>query len=922
MKKFIIAGILLGIGSRLIAAASFSLYNLTCEQEENPVGIETLIPHFSWKIHSETPGFIQKAYQIIVADSEDQIKANRGNVWESGKVYASQSILIPFSGKTLKSGTTYYWKVRIWNPQKKVSEWSIPQRFSMGLLTEADWNGAKWIALENDDESARRVPGLIVGRDPLPGTKFKNPQFRKEFTVPKEVKQAMVFVSGLGHFEMYLNGNKVGTNFLDPGWTKYDKSALYVTFDVTRQLQTGKNAFALMLAGGFYLTPNSRYLKIYNAFGMPKMKLCLQIEYTDGTREVVISDRHWKSTESATTYSSIYGGEDYNANLEQEGWMLPGFEDSHWHTPVLSEKKIPLHSQRSTPLCVREALPAVRSWKTEKGNWVYDFGQNFSGIPQIRVKGTKKQEIKLFPGELTHPDGTVNQTSSGGPVWFSYIPTGKGDTETWQPRFTYFGFRYVEVEGAVPAGQENPTGLPEIEAITGLHTSNSAPEAGNFICSKPIFNQTHTLIDWAMRSNMASVLTDCPHREKLGWLEEAYLMQHSLQYRYNLSRLYEKIMEDMAQAQTPEGIIPTIAPEYIRFDSGFEDTPEWGSAFLICPWNIYQWYGDQRLIAKYYPQMKRYLDYLTSRAEHHILSYGLGDWYDLGPNPPGYAQLTSNGVTATATYYYNTTLMQQMAALLGKTEDEKHYKKLAAEIKQAFNRHFFKKDQQIYDRNSQTSNAVALCFDLVEPEYKETILRNLIKDIRQRNNALTAGDIGYRYLLKALELNGYEEVIYDMNSRYDVPGYGYQLAQGATALTESWKALRTSSNNHFMLGHLMEWLYSGLGGIRQQEGSVAFRKVRIDPQIVGNVKYARTAYESPYGTIRCEWQKHSGEFLLQVEIPANCEAVVVLPTSKIENVSNNGVPLVHSPYKTFTQSGKKKLEVQIGSGSYRFQCKE
>lgn len=922
MKKLSILGILLGICFRLTASASFSLYNLTCEQEENPVGIATLIPHFSWKIHSGKRGFYQKAYELRVADSKYQLATNQANVWETGKVSSSESLLIPFAGNKLKPGHTYYWKVRIWDQEKKVSEWSTVQCFTVGLLNETDWKGAQWIALEKEDPSSLRIPGLIAGRDPLPDTKIRNPQFRKEFTVRKELRRATVYVSGLGHFELSLNGNKVGTNFLDPGWTKYDQSSLYVTFDITRELKSGINTFATTLAGGFYHTPHTRYLKIYNAFGKPKMKLCLQMEYTDGTSETILSDQSWKTTESATTFSSIYGGEDYNANLEEKGWMLEGFDDSKWSTPFVAENKVPLHSQRATPLCIRQELPAVRNLKTPKGNWVYDFGQNFSGIVRIRVKGNTQQEIKLFPAELTNPDGTVNQYSSGGPFWFSYTTRGEGETETWQPRFTYYGFRYVEIEGAVPPGQENPDNLPELEEITGLHTSNSAEEAGSFICSKPIFNQTHELIDWAMRSNMASVLTDCPHREKLGWLEEAYLMQHSLQYRYDLARLYGKIMEDMSQAQTPEGIIPTIAPEYVRFDSGFENTPEWGSAFIVCPWNIYQWYGDKRPILKYYPQMKKYLSYLASRAENHILSYGLGDWYDLGPNPPGYAQLTSNGVTATATYYYNTTLLQQMAALLGENEDEKHYKELAAEIRTAFNNRFFNKDTQIYDRNSQTANAIALYFNLVEPAYKEQVLQNLIGDIRKRGNALTAGDIGYRYLLKALELNGCEEVIYDMNSRYDVPGYGYQLAEGATALTESWKALRNSSNNHFMLGHLMEWLYSGLGGIRQQEGSVAFRKIRIDPQTVGDVNYARTAYESPYGTIRCEWQKKVGEFLLRIEIPENCEALVCLPAHKAEYVTESGVPITDCRDVAFTKGEKNKLNVQVGSGSYRFRCKE
>ncbi len=921
MKRILFFALWLGTFLQGVSSASFSLYHLTCEQEENPLGIETPIPYFSWKIHSDTHGFYQKAYQIIVADSPKKIDLDQGNIWQSGKVRSSESILIPFGGTPLKAGTTYYWKARVWNQEKKVSEWSTTQCFTMGMLHAEDWNGAKWIALEKDEESLRRVPGLIVGRDPLPDVTFKNPQFRKEFKVTKEIQKAVIYVSGLGHFELFLNGQKTGTNFMDPGWTHYDQSILYVTFDVTQSLQNGANVLALMLGGGFYQTPNSRYLKLYNSFGMPKMKLLLQLEYADGTTEYVPSGEDWKTTESAITFSSIYGGEDYDASREQKGWMLPGYGDSHWNTPVIATVNAPLHSQRATPLSIVEELPVVRSWKTPAGNWVYDLGQNFSGIPRIRVQSAGTHEIKLYPAELTHPDGRVNQYSSGGPFWFSYTTPPETSTTSWQPQFTYYGFRYIEVEGAIPAGQENPENRPVIEEITGLHTCNSAREAGRFQCSNPLFNQTHTLIDWAMRSNMASVFTDCPHREKLGWLEEAYLMQPSLQYRYNLARLYEKVLADMAQAQTQEGIIPTIAPEYVRFDSGFEDTPEWGSAFIICPWNIYQWYGDRRLIERYYPQMKKYLNYLTSRADSHILSYGLGDWYDLGPNPPGYSQLTSNGVTATATYYYNTTLLQQMAALLGETQDEEYFAQLATEIRKAFNLRFFDADKQTYDRNSQTANAMALYFELVEPRYKAQILQNLIHDIRQRGNALTAGDVGYRYLLKALEANGCQEIIFDMNSRYDVPGYGYQLAAGATSLTESWTALGSSSNNHFMLGHLMEWLYSGLGGIRPEEGSVAFRKIRIDPQVVGNVRNANTRYESPYGTIRCEWELQKEDYLLEIQIPENCEAVVFLPSYPASQVTVNGILLEKNKEVSVKGMENTKMKVQVGSGTYRFHCK-
>ncbi|MDR3260200.1 MAG: glycoside hydrolase family 78 protein [Tannerella sp.] len=904
------------------AAPSFSLYDLTCEQEENPMGIDTQQPCFSWKTYAVERGFIQSAYRILVADAPELLAQERGNIWDSGKALSSQSVLVAFAGQPLKSSAVYYWKVRTWDKSGNPSVWSEVQSFATGLLSEKEWGKAAWIALEKDRKDEYIVPGLTDVRKGLDGRKtgfYKLPQFRKTFTLQKPLKRAVAYVVGLGHFEFFLNGEKVGNHFLDAGWTKYDKQALYVSFDVTRRLQAGENALGMMLGNGFYNTPFERYLKLLISHGAPKLKLQLRLEYADGTTEEIGSDASWKATESPITFSSIYGGEDYDAGREQDGWMKPGFNDASWQNALPTDYAGTLISQRATPLTVHSEIPTVNYYKNAKGNWLYDLGQNFSGIIRLTVQSNGSRTVRFRPAELLNADSTANQTASGDPIYFTYTPKGDHRTEHWQPQFTYYGFRYVEVEGAVPAGQENPERLPEIVSLTGLHTCNSAPEVGSFACSKPMFNRIHSLIDWAIRSNMASVFTDCPHREKLGWLEEAHLMQYSLQYRYNLSRQYAKVMNDMRTSQLANGCIPTIAPEYVRFANGFEDTPEWGSAFIICPWYVYQWYGDRRLLDEYYPAMQRYLDYLGTRADNHIVAYGLGDWYDIGPKHPGYAQLTSNGVTATAIYYYNTTIMQQVASLLGKSGDATRYGALAGEIKKAFNVAFYDAVTGKIERNSQTANAIALYAGLVEDEHRAAILQNLIDDIRSRNNALTAGDVGYRYVLRALEEGGRSDVIFDMNSKYDVPGYGWQLAHGATALTESWQAYGFVSNNHFMLGHLMEWLYSGLGGIRQQENSVAFREALIDPQIVGDVRSAQTRYESSYGTIRCEWEKTDDSYRISVSIPANSTAKIALPATDTRQVTTYGLPLSASDDIKPAGTENGKLWVTVGSGTYQFE---
>jgi hypothetical protein len=904
----------------LSAAPLFSLYDLTCEQEQNPVGIDTPHPCFSWKTFAEGRGFVQSAYRILVSDTPEALAQERGNIWDSGKQASFQSVLVPFDGAPLKSSTVYYWTVRTWDKAGNPSAWSLAQSFATGLLSEKDWGKAGWIALEKDHRDEYIVPGLTNVKKGLDGRKtgfYKLPQFRKTFTLRKPVKRAVAYVAGLGQFDFFLNGEKVGNHFLDAGWTKYDKEALYVSFDVTDRLHAGENALGVMLGNGFYNTPSERYLKLLISHGAPKMKLHLRIEYDGGKVEEIVSDPSWKAAESPVTFSSIYGGEDYDARRLQEGWTAAGFDDGAWANALPADYPGRLLAQRATPLTIHSEIPAVRLYRNGKGNWLYDLGQNFSGIVRLSVQSNESRTLRLRPAELLNADSTVNQSATGAPYCFTYTTRG-GGTEEWQPQFTYYGFRYVEVEGAVPVGRENPENLPEIVSLTGLHTCNSAAEAGSFVCSKSMFNQIHTLIDWAIRSNMASVFTDCPHREKLGWLEEAHLMQYSLQYRYNLVRQYAKIMNDMRTSQLANGCIPTIAPEYVRFANGFEDTPEWGSAFIICPWYVYRWYGDRRLLEEYYPAMQRYLDYLTTRADNHIIAYGLGDWFDIGPKRPGYAQLTSNGLTATAIYYYNTTILQQVASLLDKPADADRYAELAGKIKKAFNDTFYDPSTGRIERNSQTANAIALYVGLVDDDRRDAILQNLIGDIRSRNNALTAGDVGYRYVLRALEEGGRSDVIFDMNSKYDVPGYGWQLAHGATALTESWQAYGFVSNNHFMLGHLMEWLYSGLGGLRQQENSVAFREIRIDPQIVGDVRNAQTRYESPYGTIRCEWERTAGDYRLLVSIPANCTAKIGLPATDARQVTNCGLPLSASEDVTVAPDESGKLWVNVGSGTYRF----
>ncbi len=909
----------------VLQAQVFSVSELRCEQSQRPLAVDPAGPRLSWQLNADRRGCLQSAYRILVADSPVALADDNGNVWDSGKVFSDRSVLVPYGGPALQPGKAYCWKVQAWDADGNLSPWSLPASFGTGLMSMQDWNGAKWIAMEPDVDSLKCIEGN-TGKwkdgGPVfdkPVAPYKLPQLRREFTATKPVKRAMAYICGLGQFEMFLNGEKVGDHFLDPAWTKFDKEAQYVAFDITGELRDGKNAVGVMLGNGYYHTPHGRYLKLLFSYGAPKMICKLQIEYADGTAQTVVSDDKWRASESPVTFSSIYGGEDYDASAVQPGWAEPGFDDRKWKKAVLTQGAgVKLIPQISEPLKVMERIPTVRRFRAANGNWVYDLGQNASGIVQLTVRAVTPQSIKLIPGELINDDSTVNQRASGAPFYHVYTARGDGSSETWHPQFTYYGFRYVEVEGAVPVGESNPGALPEVIDITGLHTRNSAAQVGTFACSDPLFNKIHTLIDWAVRSNMASVLTDCPHREKLGWLEVTHLMGGSIQYRYDISRLYAKQVNDMRTAQHANGMVPTIAPQYVTFSPDFIDTPEWGSAFVIIPWNLYEWYGDLAPLRDNYERMKRYVDYLGSRADNHIVAYGLCAWYDIGPDRPGYAQLTSNGVTATAIYYQDVKILERVARLLGKEADVRKYAALASDIKRAFNEKFFDKKTLKYDRDSQTANSIALHMDLVEPQYKAVVRQNLIDDIRRRGNALTAGDVGYRYVLRALEENDASEVIYDMNSRYDVPGYGYQLAHGATCLTESWQAYREVSNNHCMLGHLMEWLYSGLGGIRQSPGSAGYKEIVIRPQVVGDIHSAAVSFRSPYGLIRSEWSDSPQQYRQRVEIPANTTALVYLPAVDPAAVSESGVPLGEVPGLSVRERGKDYLAVAVGSGIYDF----
>ncbi|MDE3188161.1 MAG: family 78 glycoside hydrolase catalytic domain [Acidobacteriota bacterium] len=880
---------------------------LRCDWRENPLGVQTASPVLSWipsAAHLGLRGLHQTAYRVIVASSLASLARERGNVWDSGKVDAADVVRVRYAGPALRSHAVYWWKVQLWDAQGRPSRWSDAATFTMGLLHAQDWT-AHWITAGAD----------VLGADPQHSA-VALPVFRHAFRLRGRVTRALLFVSGLGQYEVSLNGWPVTPSVLNPGWTDYRKTVLYNSYDVTGAVRSGENAIGVLMGNGMYNVPETpgRYLKLTGSFGPPKLILQMQVSYADGREETVASDGSWKAAKSPVVFSSTYGGEDYDARIDA-GWDRVGFADSTWANATVTDGPGgTLEAQRIPPISEMRTFHPVKMTKPKPGITVYDLGQNFSGWPRIAVEGPAGSSVKLIPGELLDDEGRVSQRTFHGPVWFTYTLDGKG-IERWHPRFTYSGFRYVQVETAPAEGSQEK---PRVVELTGAFVHSSARVTGTFSADNELFSKIHTLIDRAIESNMQSVLTDCPHREKLGWLEQTHLMGDGLFYGFNVHTLYEKMAGDMADSQLPNGLVPEIAPEYTVFSDGFRDSPEWGSAVILSPWTDYRFTGDVNLLADHYIQMQRYVDYLGSKATNHILSHGLGDWYDMGPKPPGYAQLTGMKVTATAVYFQDLTVLTKIAGLLGHADDAARYTALAEEVKASYNRELFHPTSNTYDTGSQTADAISLAVGLVPDDRRQAVMDSLVADVRAHNNHLTAGDVGFHYVIEALLAGGRSDVINDIVSRTDPPSYGYQLRMGATSLTEAWNANPTSSQNHFMLGHAEEWFYRGLAGLDFDLSRPAGEQIILRPQMVSGTGSASAAYDSAVGRISVAWKKTQGRAEIDATIPVGRSALVYVPGASPDGITESGRPAKEVTGVAWVRSEAGEQVFRVESGEYHF----
>lgn len=895
----------------LCADAKLTVTRLTCNYQGVPVtaddggsidqtAITTGGIRLGWQMTADANGERQSAYEITICENVTNKK-----VYTSGKVKSSQSQLV--NVPALKPNTHgYYWQVRVWNEKGEASDLSKKQKIRVvPEKIDAEWIGA--ITRKDAKLPYGRFPNSVFKKDSFK-TKWadvdtlsaKSIILRKGFdTGRKQITDAVVYVCGLGHYRLNINGATVGDAEFAPVWSEYDKTVYYNVFDVTDLITAGGNAVSVLLGNGmFNVQRMGRYSKLQTSFGPPQMLLRLEINYADGTRQVIKSGDDWKYSLSPITFNSIYGGESYDARLEQQGCCKAGFDDSGWRKAVVTEgPKGQLTPQTVQPVRIMERY-GIKSWKPipaaslasaskstkreiHPSAFVADMGQNLAGFPEITVSGKRGQKVTLIVAEKLTRQGACDQRHTGRQHYYEYTLKGDGTDETWHPHFSYYGFRYIQVEGAVLEGQPNPDGLPVLKRLNSCFIYNSAEEVSSFECSNPLFTDTHRLIERAERSNMQGVLTDCPHREKLGWLEQDHLCGPSLLYNYDMTRYAPKVIRDITDTQKADGMVPTTAPQYISFSNLFDDSPEWGSTLVILPFMYYDQYGDSTLITDNYEPMRRYVDYLTTRADNGIVSHGLGDWYDYGPWRAGFSKNTPVPLVATAHYIFDLQLLVRAARMTGRTADAEKYSVMLDKTVESFNCEFFKPDSCTYGTGSQTSNALPLYLGLTGGN-KQGVLASLVNDIKEHGTRLTTGDVGNRYLFQTLAQNGLNELLYTMLNHYETPGYGFQLRHGATTLTEQWNPNQGSSLNHFMMGQIDEWLFKTLAGIQNQPGTHGLRHLLIQPTLVGDLQYVKASTHSLYGKISVDCTRTS----LTVEIPVGSDATVVLPNGERKQVGS------------------------------------
>jgi alpha-L-rhamnosidase len=971
---FIMLAVLVALSGTLARASSVSIEQLRCEYLPDPMGIDATQPRFDWILVSNQRSEQQAAYQILVASSPELLGRDKGDLWDTGKVLSDETTQIAYQGSPLVSRERCYWKVQVWDQDGRAT-WSPVAQWQMGLLQPADWS-AEWISagtpagaapaqltIRNasyeaadghgstavtaaltrhvrDNRLIMLVNNKNLGVDPaynhikqlhvdyelngqphtlevnenetlaLPPDAGALPYLRKSFDVTRRVQRAVLYATALGLYQVDLNGRRVGDHVFAPDWTDYRKRLRYQAYDVTTLLQHGNNAIGAILANGWY----SGHIGNggFQFFGKaPAFLAQLEITYDDGTTKTIATDSSWKSHPSAILSSDFMMGEDYDARREIKGWDAAGLDDTQW-TPVevREEPTLPLQAQVMEPVRELGELKPREVTEPQPGRWVYDLGQNMVGVVRLKISAPAGTEITLRHAEVLNPDGTLYTLNlRGAPSVDHYTCSGKG-VETWQPRFTFHGFRYVQITGL----KNNPGK----DAVTGIVIGSDTPRAGYFTCSDPRINQLESNILWGQRGNYLSVPTDCPQRdERLGWMGDAQVFVRTATYNADVAAFFSKWLVDVDDGQSSSGAFGDVSPNTMRG----KGTPGWGDAGVICPWTIYDVYGDKRLLAEHLPNMIRWVDYLAEHSDDLIRSKGrgsdYGDWLSINDDTP-------KDLIGTAYFAYVTHLVAKSCAALDRSADADKYGQLFEKIKEAFFKQYVSPDGRIKG-GSQTAYLLALKFDLLPEAVRPLAVQHLEENLKGKGWHLSTGFLGVGYLLPTLEEAGKSDVAYRLLLQDTYPSWLFPVEHGATTIWERWDGWTPNkgfqdpgmnSFNHYSLGSCGEFLFGGIGGIRS--GSPGYKTILIDPVIGPGLNWARTSYDSIHGKIATDWKMAGNRLSLDVTIPANTRATVCIPAKDRASVRESKAPLDKAHGVKFLRQENNKVMVEIGSGTYHF----
>ncbi|GAA4466451.1 glycoside hydrolase family 78 protein [Nibrella saemangeumensis] len=897
------------------AAPGLQPGHLTCEYVQNPF-LDVHKPRLSWTLTSPRRNERQTAYELLVSETLADINRPRGTVWQSGKVLSGQNLHIDYAGPPLKPFTRYYWRVRVYDAGGQASAWSPPAWFETAMLQPADWQ-AQWIG-DGSKQFARDED--FYQPDPMP-------LFRRVFSPRKKVASARLYISGLGYYEAYLNGQKVGDHVLDPGWTTYRKQVQYVVYDITPQIRPGQNVAGIMLGNGWY---NPLPLRLFGRFnlrdvqqtGRPCVKAQIRLHYTDGSTELIATDESWQTAPGPVMRNNVYLGEAYDARREPASWTTPNTNPTGWKPAVRTEGPSgELSVQMQPPIRVTKVLKPVRMTEPKPGVFLFDMGQNFAGVARIRVQGPAGTQINLRYGEDIHPDGTLNYLTTvagqikeiwnlkGGPgapktAWQEDHYTLKGEgLETWSPRFTFHGFRYVEVTGW-------PGGKPTLESVDGLRMNADLPDNGEFACSNEMLTRLNEVIKWTFLSNVFSVQSDCPGREKMGYGADIVTTSEAFIYNFDMANFYRKSVRDYRNDQQADGGITEIAPYTGIADRGLggESGPlGWQLAFPYVQKQLYDFYGDRRIIEDNYEAFARQIAFLRSKADRNLFHWDISDHEALDPRPEAFS--------ASVFYLHHVQLAVVFAGILGKTADSTEYAKLAETVRKAIVRQYLVPKTGRFDNGTQSAQALALWYG-ISPE-KEASFQALADEIDRHNGHISAGIFGTKMLFDVMRRQDRNDLAYRVANQRDFPGWGYMLSKGATTLWETWAYPDNApSQNHPMFGSISEWFYRSLLGINA--AAPGFARIQIKPQPTGDLTWAKGSYHSVRGPIGSNWKREGERFTLQVSIPANTTAEIWIPAMPGTTITESGKPVSSVPGLRPLRQENGYAVFESGSGTYTF----